>query len=183
MGVRVLKRVDKILVKIADWSVYISVLCLMVATVLSFVNILTTKLFHYAIQNTTELVQYLLVPIVYCSVAKIQLSDGLMHVDLISRKFPKWLQSLIDSVSAILGTFLYSFAGWAACDLFWKCYTQHKTAANSLSSFVIWPFVLVYIVFSFLLAVSLLWSLIRKSFIMKAEPAEDADIAEGGETI
>lgn len=180
MNSRALQNIDKVMVKIADWSAYISVICLLIATFLSFVNICTTKLFHFSINNTTELVQYLLVPIVYCAVTKVQMDGGLMHVDLISRLFPQWLQDLIGSIGAILGVVMYSFAGYTGISLLQRNYTLHKLAASSVSSFEIWPFVLIYVVFSFLLAVALLWSLVRAFCLRKIPKSIGDDDYDGG---
>lgn len=178
---RILNGIDKALVKIADWSVCISVVCLLIATLLSFANVCTTKLFHFAINNTTELVQYLLVPIVYCAVAKVQMDGGLMHVDLISRLFPQRLQDVIGSIGALLGTVMYGFAGYSAVSLLQRNYALHKTASSSVTSFEIWPFVLVYVVFSFLLAIALLWSLVRALWMRKIPKSiADEDYDGGG---
>ncbi len=165
---------DKVFVKISDWSIYISVLCLLIAAFLSFANIVSSKVFGKSISNTTELVQYLLVPITYCAVCKVQMDGGLMHVDLISRLLPKWLQNLIGNLGAILGTLMYAFTAYTGATLLATTYRLHKKAAMQLSSFEIWPFVLIYVVFSALLAITLAWSVVR-AMVMNVIPKSIAD--------
>lgn len=169
-----LERVDMVFVKLSDWSIYISVVCLLVAAFLSFANIVSSKVFGKSITNTTELVQYLLVPITYCAACKVQMDGGLMHVDLISRLLPKWLQNVIGNLGAVLGTVMYAFAAYTGISLLVNNYTLHKKAAMQLGSFEIWPFVLVYVVFSALLAITLAWSLVR-AMILDVKPKSIAD--------
>ena len=140
---------------------YISTACLLFVCLLAFVNVLTNKLFTYTIPNQHEIIEYLLIPIVYFSVANIQLTRGLTNVDFIVKRLPAWVNRLVAFLSFVMGAFVYSFAAYRGWFLLVKFMRNSEMSSNSASAFPLWPFVLIYIIGTVFLVLAFLWSLVR----------------------
>ncbi|MGI5971287.1 MAG: TRAP transporter small permease [Oscillospiraceae bacterium] len=156
---------DKWIAKIARCFSYLGSAAIIITAFLAFAGIVSSKLFRFSIANVNELIDYLLIAVVYCCVADIQLGGGLIQVDIFYRKFPKALKKVIKLFTSVAGMAIYAFAAYQAISLFEKHYSLKTTAAASINSFVIWPFTLLYIIGSFMLAFALLWSILREIFM------------------
>jgi TRAP-type C4-dicarboxylate transport system permease small subunit len=158
---RTLRTIDRWLSRLAKWFSYFGGLAMLFMAFIGVANIIASKAFGHSIANTNELIDYALILVVYCAVASVQLDMGLLRVDIFSRKFPRKLNKGVDLVGCALGTCIYAFAGYEAVSLLADHYRLKTTAAASVHSFVIWPFTVVYVVGTFFLALSLLWSIVR----------------------
>lgn len=163
-----LASVDAFFRAVTKWFSFLGGASLILMGIMLFVNIICSKVLGKAINNVNELVNYLLIAVVYCCGASCQLNEGgMVQVDIFYRKFPPVLQVIVKSIGYFLGFCLYSFAGCQALSLLKKYISAKTLAAASTSSFVIWPFTLLYIIGTFMLAISLLWSVIRAVFLQE----------------
>jgi TRAP-type C4-dicarboxylate transport system permease small subunit len=174
-----LYRVDVFFKAVTKWFSYLGGLSLLFMGIILFINIISAKVFGNAINNVNELVNYLLIAVVYCCGASCQLNEGgMIQVDIFYRKFGPGLQKVIKGVGFFCGFCLYTFAGYQAFSLLNKYISAKTLAAASTASFQIWPFTLLYIVGTFMLALSLLWSVIRVIFFRNAAPVPEAAAEE-----
>lgn len=140
------------------------------------INIVSSKLFGKAMLNVTELTDYLLIAVVYCSVAFCQLNGGLIQVDIFYRKYHETAKKIIHAAGCALGVIAYSFAAYQSVGLLEKHLSLKTTAASAITSFQIWPFTLLYVVGSFLLSFALIWTLVRAP--LSGENQKDEEVEE-----
>lgn len=154
----------------ARWFSYLGGIALLFMGVIAFINVIASKVFGRAIANVNDLIDYLMIAVVYCCAADCQLNGGgLIQVDIFFRKFPYRMKKIIKAIGYLAGVCIYTFAGYQAFSLLSKHISVRTTASTSASSFVIWPFTLLYIVGTFVLALALLWSVIRMAFMPRPE--------------
>ncbi|MBR1781209.1 MAG: TRAP transporter small permease [Oscillospiraceae bacterium] len=154
----------------ARWFSYLGGIALLFMGIIAFINVIASKVFGHAIANVNELIDYCLILVVYCCVADCQLNGGgLIQVDIFFRLFPYGVKKLIKGIGYIAGVCIYTFAGYQAFSLLAKHIRVKTTASTAASSFVIWPFTLIYIIGTFVLALALLWSVIRMPFMPRPE--------------
>ena len=152
------------------WFSYLGGIALLLMAIMLFVNIVSSKVFHKSFSNVNDLVDYLLIACVYCCAADCQLNGGgLVQVDIFFRMFPYGMKKVVKGVGYLLGFAMYSFTGYEAFSLLSKYFQYKETASASSSSFVIWPFCLLFIIGSFVLALALLWSVVRMFFLPRPE--------------
>jgi len=124
-------------------------------------DILSSKLAGRTFNNVSNLIEYMLILVVYCSVASAVLETGMMKVDLFLDKFPKPMQRIVELVGCIGGFFVYGLAVYTGYGLLKSHYGAHSLANQSSSSFQIWPFTLIYVVGTCFLVVALFWRTVR----------------------
>ncbi len=152
---------DRIVDRGSRYVSYISTACLLVVCLLAFVNVFTNKLFTYTIPNQYELIEYLLVPIVYFSVPNVQLTRGLTNVDFLMNHLPHWFKRAISYFSCLVGAGVYSFAAYRGYYLLLKFMKNREMSSSSARAFALWPFVLLYIIGTIFLVLAFLWSILR----------------------
>lgn len=166
----VAERIDKIINRAARCFSYLGGIALIYMALSAFVNVIASKVFGRAINNVNELIDYLMIAVVYCCAADSQMNGGgLVQVDIFFRMFPDGLKKVIKGAGNLLGLAMYTFAGYQAFSLLNKHFTYKTLATSSSTSFVIWPFTLLYIIGSFCLALALLWSVVRMFFLPRPE--------------
>ena len=166
----VVGRIDRGMDWVARWFSYLGGIALIFMAIAAFVNVIASKVFGKAINNVNEIIDYLLIAVVYCCAADCQLNGGgLIQVDIFFRMFPDGLKKVVKGIGNILGIAMYAFAGYQAFSLLNKHFTYKTLATTSSNSFVIWPFTLLYIIGSFCLSLALLWSVVRMFFLPKPE--------------
>ena len=181
-------KIDKVIYYILRVFSYIGVAAAVIMSVLSVSDIIAAKVFSKAIPNQYELVQYLLIAVVYCFLPIIANHTGLMSVDILTRKFSALLLRIIDIFAYILGTGIFAFITWQGFTLLQKHMREMTASSTSSNAFQIWPFTLLYVVGLGVLTLSCLWRVIRDfclplSFNMKKEETETKEVTtveEGG---
>ena len=169
-----LVRFDNGIFNVMKWISYISAVCLLVITLLSAADVVANKVFSHGITNATEIVTYLNIPVVFLSVAFVQLERGHTHIDLIYVHFPVWAQKLIHTVGNLLGVGISAFIGYRAVILTTQKIATKAMSSSALTAFIIWPFVALIALGFLLMAVAFLWSLVREFVLpprMSFDPA------------
>jgi TRAP-type C4-dicarboxylate transport system permease small subunit len=175
-----LKKADRIIQKTAKLFSYISGGALLFMACSGAINIISSKLFGKAMLNVNELTDYLLIAVVYCSVAFCQLNGGLVSVDIFYRKYNEAAKKSIRAIGCILGMIAYAFAAFQSISLLGKHLSLKTTAASTLTSFQIWPFTLLYVAGSFFLAFTLVWTLVRTPLGDEGNEGEEGDAGGKG---
>jgi len=160
-----LRKVDSVIYKVLKYISYVCPVILVYMAVSATVDVIATKAFGRALNNINDYIEYLLIAVIYCGAPFVQISTGFVRVDIIYGKFPRGLKRVINLIAYAAATALYAVAGYQGLSLLRKHIASKQLASSALSSFQIWPFTLVYIIGTFLLAVILLWSVVRLIFI------------------
>jgi TRAP-type mannitol/chloroaromatic compound transport system permease small subunit len=155
-------RFDNGIFNTMKWISYVSAACLLVITLLSTADVMTSKLFSRSITNATDIVTYLNIPVVFLTAAYVQLERGHTHIDLIYKHFPMWGQKIIHTVGNILGVGLSAFIGYRAVLSTIQKFQIVEKSSSSASAFIVWPFAALIALGFLLMAVAFLWSLVRE---------------------
>jgi TRAP-type C4-dicarboxylate transport system permease small subunit len=179
-----LRRIDSKVFDAVRYISYVTPVVLIFMAVLAVADILWSRLFGKAIPNTNDLIDYFLIFVVYCGAPFIQLKTGLMRVDIFYDKYRSGFKRAVNLFSYTAGTILYALAGYYGISYLTKYYTMKTLAQAATSSFPIWPFALAFVIGAFLLAFTLLWSILRLIWIpdtaLRSNTPEEAVIAELG---
>lgn len=161
-----LEQVDAVITRVIKYTSYVSAVCLVGIMLVTFVNVIGEKLRSLGLPTTgipasTEIVSYLHVPVVFLSMAFVTLDRGHVRIDMLTSKFPKWLENICITLGYLLGAGITSFISWRAFIQMGKFIERHKMSSVSGVGFPLWPFALITAVGFALLALSLIWAIIR----------------------
>lgn len=160
-------QVDRVVVKIIKSISYISGVCLVGIMLTAFFNVLGEKLRALGLPITgipasTEIIQYLHIPVVFSATAYVTLDRGHTRIDLLSSKFSKVWQKLFITFGNICGILICAFVSQRGFVQMGKFITRHKMSSVSGIGFPLWPFALIMAMGFALLSFSFLWSIIRQ---------------------
>lgn len=186
------EKVDKVVFKFMYGASILAGLSLIVAAILCTVDSLSTKIFSFSLPNGTDWVTYLNIPIVFLAMGYIQVERGNTVVDLVSKKFPTWLQKAVQVFGCLLGAAISAYLAYCEFTLTLDKLSAGTKASSAANSFVVWPFALVIAIGYALVAIAFLWSIFRVilipperrqgALIMEIpEKAPVADTTEAGE--
>lgn len=155
-------KVDSVIVRILKYVSYISGICLIAIMFVAFFNVLGEKIFHKGIPASTEIIQYLHIPVVFLACAYVTVDTGHTKIDLLSSHFPRWLQQLCTTIGNLIGAFICGFVACRGIVQMNKFMATHAKSSTSGVGFAKWPFALIFSIGFFLLAFSFLWSIVRQ---------------------
>lgn len=153
----------------------ISAIALVVILLIAVIDVIGAKL-HKAgllwasgISNSTAIIKFCHIPLVFLAVGFVTLDQGHTRIDLICGKFPRWLEKGVLFLSHILGIAISVFIAYGTyTQIFVSDLKFQKTVSgipgNGMAK---WPFTLFFIVGFTLLALSFLWSMIRMIIVWK----------------
>lgn len=171
-------KVDSVIVKIFRYVSYISGVCLIAIMFVAFFNVLGEKIFHKGIPASTEIIQYLHIPVVFLACAYVTVDTGHTRIDLLCKHFPVWLQTICMTVGNLIGAFICAFVGCRGIVQMNKFLATHAKSSTTGVGFAKWPFALIFSVGFFLLAFSFLWSIVRQFAKKAPEAAPEAQEKE-----
>lgn len=160
-------RVDSWVVRVLKWVSYLSALCLVGIMLVAFFNVLGEKLRKIGLPVTgipasTEIIQYLHIPVVFLAASFVTLDRGHTKIDLLSSHFPKTVQQICSTIGNLVGTAICGVISWRAFIRMGKFISIHKMSSVSGVGFPLWPFALITAIGFALLAFSFLWSIVRQ---------------------
>ena len=155
---------DKMITKIAKIYSGISMLCIIVVMFLCVMDIVTSKLFGVTFPAGVEYVQWLLIPIVYTSIAYIQLDGGHISVDLVQKHLPARANNILNGLNYLLGCVVCCYVGYRSAVLTAAYYTKLERSSLASYAFPLWPFALIMTIGFFFLAFAFVWSILRLFF-------------------
>jgi TRAP-type C4-dicarboxylate transport system permease small subunit len=159
--------VDKVVVRVIKSISYISGVCLIGIMLVAFFNVIGEKLRALGlpfkgIPSSTEIIQYLHIPVVFLAAAHVTLDRGHTRIDLLSSKFPKTVQNIFDTFGNICGIIICGFISQRGFVQMNKFITRNMKSSVSGVGFPLWPFALILSIGFALLAFSFLWSIVRE---------------------
>lgn len=178
-------RVDRWVVRILKWISYVSAVALVGIMLVAFFNVIGEKLRQAGLPVTgipasTEIVQYLHIPVVFLAMGYVTLDRGHTKIDLLSSKFPKVVQTFFGIVGDLCGIFISSFIAWRGFIQVGNFMKVNKMSSVTGVGFPLWPFAVILSVGFVLLAVSFVWDIVRL-VLNKKVPGPAADPIKGGE--
>ncbi len=161
-GKSLLRRIDRFIDRLAVCLSWISVFCIVIMGVLAVVDVIMAKTVGSGISIQKEIIESFMVPVFILFVANIQLTGGLMSVDIFSKHYGEVMKKAVNTITCVLGTVIMSYAGHRVFILF-QDYLRKQTRASSymLNSIKIWPFALILSIGLFSLAFAYLWTIVR----------------------
>ena len=185
-------KIDTAICRVLRVIVWVSAACLVGIMLVAFFNVLGEKLRSAGlpvsgIPASTEIIQYLHIPVVYLAAAFVTLERGHTRIDLLSTKFPTVLQKIFTILGDILGIGVCVLISWRGFVQMGKFIARHRMSSVSGVGFPLWPFALIMAVGFILLTLSLIWHIIREvsgytppqAAAAEAETAAEAASEEG----
>lgn len=158
---------DHIIVTVIKGISYLSAVCLVGIMLVAFFNVVGEKLRQAGLPVTgipasTEIIQYLHVPVVFLAAAYVTLDRGHTNIDLLSSHFPPLMRKICTTIGHLCGCGICGLISWRAFIQMGKFIARHKMSSVSGIGFPLWPFALVTAVGFALLVVSFLWAIVRQ---------------------
>ena len=154
-------KLDSVIVKILKYISYISGVCLILIMFVAFFNVLGEKIFHKGIPASTEIIQYLHIPVVFLACGYVTLDTGHTKIDLLSSKLPETVQLVINIIGNAIATAITAFVGYRGLVQMGKFIATHAKSSTTGVGFAKWPFALIFSVGFFLLSLSFIWATVR----------------------
>lgn len=154
-------KLDNLIVKILKYVSYISGVCLILIMFVAFFNVLGEKIFHKGIPASTEIIQYLHIPVVFLACGYVTLDTGHTKIDLLSQKLPQMVQFICNIIGNLIAVFITAFVGYRGLIQMGKFLSTHAKSSTTGVGFVKWPFALIFSVGFFLLSISFIWATVR----------------------
>lgn len=179
-----LDKIDNWIVRILKWISYVSAVCLIAIMLVAFINAVGEKLRQAGLPTSgipasTEIIQYLHIPVAFLAAAYVTMDRGHTKVDLVSARLPKALQNVFAIIGNLLGAGICGLVSWRAFVQMGKFIARHKMSSVSGVGFPLWPFALITGLAFAMLAVSFLWDIVRKFVLKKGSSAPNP--ANGGD--
>lgn len=160
--------VDDRIVRFFHFFANISAIALIGILFIAFFDVVGAKL-HKAgiswisgITGSQAMIQYLHIPLVFLTAGFVTLDQGHTRIDLISSKFPMWLQKIFMLIGHILGAILSFYIAYRTyTEIFTTDISLAKTISSGTDGWAKWPFTLCLIIGFVLLGLSFIWSMVR----------------------
>lgn len=170
-------KIDNVIVAITKYLSYIGGVALVAIMLIAFFNVLGEKIFVKGIPNAADIIKYLHMPVVFTGMAYVNLDTGHTQIDLLSSKFPAFLQKICATIGNLFGAFICGFIAYRGVERVATFFERHMLSSSG-SGFVLWPFAVVLVAGFALLAVTYVWAIVRQY-----APREEVSVEtqEGGE--
>ena len=162
-------KADRIVMKILRTISYFGGVFLVGIMLVAFVNVVGSKFFHTSIGGSTEMIEYMHVPVVFLAVAYVTLDNGHTKVDLLSKHFPKALQRIMEIVGDVLAVVVTAYVGICGISRVTDYYTHGSMSSTSGVRFPLWPVAVIFVFGVFELSFSFIWKLLRSFFLKLPE--------------
>ena len=171
-----IKKIDKIIVCISGGISSVTYLSFIGIMLIISVDVTLRKVFRSSIPGSYELVERMLLLLVFAGFAYTQAIRGHIHVTLFIRLFPKFIRMALFGFLGLLSTVTATFCGYAV----WL-QANHSVSSRTVTAVLnipLYPFFYVASLCMYAFAFTLLWDTI-KSFmgIVNNEIAEDIQSA------
>ncbi|MCF0229823.1 MAG: TRAP transporter small permease subunit [Parasporobacterium sp.] len=157
--------VDKIVFKIMLFVSYFAAAALFIVAILCTTDSLGGTIFSKNVPNGTDWVSYLNIPVVFLAMGFIQVERGNTVVDLLSEKFPKWLQTVLKTFGNVLGAGICGYLTYCEFNLTLNKIATHATSSSAGNAFLVWPFTLLVTLGYFFAALAFFWCIFRDLII------------------
>ncbi len=156
------EKADSIVVRILKYVSFVSGVCLILIMLVAFFNVLGEKIFHHGIPASTDIIQYLHIPVVFLACGFVTLEHGHTKICLLASHLPKKVQTVINTIGHLLGAGICAFVGARGIVQMQKFLSTHAKSSTTGVGFPTWPFALIFSIGFFLLAFSFIWAITRQ---------------------
>ena len=159
-------KVDAVVCRVLHVITFISGACLIGIMLVAFFNVIGEKLRGIGLPVTgipasTEIIQYLHIPVVFLAAAFVTLDRGHTRVDLLSAKLPQAVQFVIGIIADVVGIVICIVIAKLGFDQMSEFMAVHRMSSVSGVGFPLWPFALIMSIGFILLALSFVWAIVR----------------------
>lgn len=161
------KRVDMTIRKILRFFCWLSAAALIVIMLVAFINVIGEKLgragvaWAKGIPNSTAIIQYFHIPLVFLAAGYVTLDQGHTRIDLLIQKAPK-LEKVFMAIGHVLGAAISFFISYRGTFItLAENLKNHARISTTADSWVVWPFTVCHCVGFLLLGLSFCWALVR----------------------
>lgn len=167
-------KADRIVYLITKYFSYIAVACILVMGIMSTADVVAAKVFGQGIPITNDLIKFLMVPTCFCFLANVQVSHGIMQVDLFCRKYKGGFKKAFYTFVCVLGAAIFGFASWRCWLLMQKYIINREQSSMSAYAFPLWPFAAICALGLTLLVFSFIWVALRMYMMPEGKAAAEA---------
>ncbi|MBN1189677.1 MAG: TRAP transporter small permease [Dehalococcoidales bacterium] len=151
--------IDKLLSAISHRLSNVGQVTLVAMVLLITADVILRRLFNSPLPWSLELVEIMLVLVVFFSVAYCGSRQGHVSIDVLVSRFPQRLQSVIDIIVNVLGFLVFATMCWGSITS--AIHTMHVNRITGLLPIPVFPFVLAVALGSCLLALVVLVQLLK----------------------
>lgn len=167
------------LTKVNKAASYIAVVPMFLIMLLAVMDVVGGKLFNQSIQSSTEMIQYMNVPLVCLAMGFVEHQSGHTRIQVLTRHYPRVLQKALYVLGSLIGCVVSLFVAYMAVSLM-AINIERMTPIQATSSIPVWPFVLCLIVGYVLTALAFIYSGVRE-LLKKDESTAEHETAEESE--
>ncbi len=161
------KRVDSIIRNILRFFCWLSAAALIIIMLVAFINVIGEKLgragvaWAKGIPNSTAIIQYFHIPLVFLAAGYVTLDQGHTRIDLLIQKAPK-LEKVFMAIGHVLGAAISFFISYRGTFItLAENLKNHARISTTADSWVVWPFTVCHCVGFLLLGLSFCWAFVR----------------------
>ena len=164
-------KVDSVVYRVLKVISYLAGIFLLAIMLLAVVNVVLEKLHKInvpvsGIGDTKQWIQYMNICVVYFATAFVTLERGHSSMDLLTRRYPKIVQKILNAVAYLAGTVVFGFISYLGVVKVLAGQLANNARINETlaTSFPQWPFGAVYAFGFAILSFSCLWAVVRICF-------------------
>ena len=168
-------RADRAIRKILRFFCWASAVALTVVMLVAFFNMIGEKLgragitWATGIPNSTAIIQYFHIPLVFLAAGYVTLDQGHTRIDLLIQKWPK-VEKFFLLIGHLLGAGLSFFISYRGVFVtLAEDFRITKHISTNASSWLEWPFTVCHCLGFFLLGCSFVWAFVRMLRFWKYE--------------
>ena len=160
-------KVDQVVRRVLRFFCWLSAAALVVVMLVAFFNMVGEKLgragipWAQGIPNSTSIIQYFHIPLVFLAAGYVTLDQGHTRIDLLIQKAPKF-EKIFMAIGHVLGAGISFFISYRG--VFVTLAENIRINAHistTADSWLVWPFTVCHCVGFFLLGCSFVWALVR----------------------
>lgn len=168
-------KIDRVVRQILRYFCWLSAVALIIIMAVAFINVIGEKLVRAGvtwasgIPNSTAIIQYFHIPLVFLAAGYVTLDQGHTRIDLLIHKAPL-VEKIFMTVGHVLGAGLSFFIFWRATSVTLATnFAQNTRISTTADSWMVWPFTVCHCLGFFLLGCSFIWALVRQIRFWKYE--------------
>lgn len=161
-------RADRVVKQILRFFCWLSAAALVIIMAVAFINVCGEKLVRAGvtwasgIPNSTAIIQYFHIPLVFLAAGYVTLDQGHTRIDLLIQKWPR-VEKIFMTIGHVLGAALSYFISYRALSVtLVQNLATHARINTTSDSWLVWPFTVCHILGFFLLGCSFIWALVRQ---------------------
>lgn len=153
---------------------YVSVAGLLLVMLIAFIDVCGAKFFNRGLKGSTELIAQLNVVLVFLAAPFTQLDMGFTNIELLQKRMPRSVRTVIRIVGSLLGAVLTFLIGYRSIQLLTRAFKLGSKTISGSWGVVLWPFILSLVIGFFIICFTFLWTIAREIITKPLEKKNDA---------